>query len=347
MVDNSRKPVHHNDDEIDLKELFKLAGEFFGNVGRGILKSAIFLKNLISRWYKLIVTFTIIGVLAGYSFKFITSSYYSTSAQVNSKFLKGNTFIKEFEKLNSLAKSDDEKAKQLLARHLGILVDQAKTITEVGAFHLNDYNHIYESMVLSMSQESADSLRMEDAMSGESFMIEIGAESDAIEAIALKEGIQKYFQKNSFVAASQEVEKQNLMRERSELLAEMKNLDSLNIVLKDVLKGQLKDSNTSSSSNFLTLDAVQDKVKSSGDLSIKVIKEKLEMQNRIGEIEKEIALSDALVFVNDFEDLSKVKVSGASRALLGLQIALSIVLVIIVLVELNKFLSAKEKELKA
>ncbi|MEH0158133.1 hypothetical protein V6R21_28965 [Limibacter armeniacum] len=338
---------NNTDDEIDLKELFSLLGNMLTRLGKGFLLLLVSAKNFISRWLLWLAVIPFIFGIGGYLTKRIQSPSYSTSALVKSEYLKGANFISEIEKLNQHCESEDEKSKVYLSNIFNLSREDAYQLLRIEAFSSDEYYKIYDNIEkVAGSEAKIDSLKLNFALHGSSFVLEIESKVPDINKEKLQQGITKYLEKSEYLLTSKKLDQENLLKEKAQIDKELKELEEMNQVLSEIMFKESKEVNQklSTSNQMLLLQGQEkDKVKTTGDLSFKVMNEKLSFMKRQRAIDKSLVFISSLNFINDFDELTLVKVSGLKRALLGIVIGLVFVLSITLLIELNTFLNKKEQ----
>jgi hypothetical protein len=79
MSENNPQGNRENNDEIDLKELFRAIGGFFKSIFTGFMMFFVNIKNATTKNIRLIVLLGFLGGLIGIILNYVTVDYYKSS----------------------------------------------------------------------------------------------------------------------------------------------------------------------------------------------------------------------------------------------------------------------------
>ncbi|NLR93079.1 hypothetical protein [Flammeovirga agarivorans] len=330
-----------NNDEIDLIELFSLIGDkikqFFTGIGQAFVNLLIYFYKKVYQWKLVIGIAVIIGGVVGFLMK-DSSQYYSSTATVNSPYLKGVDFITEIDELNSLCTQD---GRVLLSKQLNVPLEVAENISEIQTIgYFNKY------MKGRVNEEIADSLYLNSLEDESRFEITISTKVNSITKEQLQSGFEYFFEKNKFIQNYQSVYLTSLKEKEEVYLEQRKQLREFNDAYKDIIiaQGELlrKGTKTSSSNVVVMKDEQTDGyIRQSGEKSLEVMLEARGLEDSLKVIRRELSLQKPVEFVNKFSELFTVSLSTRGKTVLGMLFGFLTILGFAVLVDLNDYLKKK------
>src|SRR5882724_11398011 len=117
-----------SNDEIDLGQVFTKIGDFFKNIGSGIIIFLALLRNIPMKNKRLFVLLVLAGGILGFSYSsLLKKKFYDTSMILSSDYLNKRIVDNAVDKLNLLA---EEKISKGLAATLRIPDSLAKSIVK-------------------------------------------------------------------------------------------------------------------------------------------------------------------------------------------------------------------------
>ncbi|MEH0156849.1 hypothetical protein V6R21_22160 [Limibacter armeniacum] len=343
------QPNQNSSDEIDLVQLFHLIGKGLKRIGRGIVVFLIAFRAFLKQWYKGIGIGVLAGGLIGIGFQVYHSFGLTESTMVvKSEYLKGESFVNYINWLDGLCGSDTQKSKEMLANKLNIPVEQASQIKAIEAFSSTDFEELEKSVGANENlQFSIDTLKLNALVNEDMFAVRLKSGIENYSLGQIEQGIVSYVTSNGYVKKSLELSSNNLKSKKESIQKEINNLNVLQSSLQGVIADQADNSGqvdgTLMGGQYL-MPMSSDKVKTSGETYLNVVKEKKELLEQLQEVELELVNLEPLQVVSGFTSKNASFKNDPYQLLIGAAIGGMVMVVLGLLVNLNKFLNRKEKE---
>lgn len=333
---------NYRDDEIDLRKLFQAIGKGFINVGNGIVNTLIRFRRVSHNYKYLLLAMIVGGGVLGIVINKVSKAHYSTSMLISSSYFNTRLFENNIEKLNTLC---DEEERLGLANLLNIEVDVALNIKEFYYEPLVSEQDIVDIEVLKQKLEElkvaeADIQKVIDQMyiqNKRTYIVAVDVFDNSI-IEGLQGSIVKFLQNNPYVKNRIRTNKQNQLNLISKLKEDLRQLDSLKNLFNLNMKANAGRKNESSSSNVYvgesgTLDPTR-----FYNQSINIYKELQRVETAM-ELGSDFEVRDSFT-VFTVPESPNLKKSVAYSMLIFFGIGY----LLIVLIEVNKYLSKIEKE---
>ncbi len=339
----------NNDQELDLVGLFQFFANgvrgFFNSIGsvigflvRSIWWTVIYFRKFIVRYYILAVVAVVLFGGSLFAYKKLFPDY-SSSALVQSPYIRGLDFIEEVGKLNELLVS---KEYDQVAKILKISILQAETLKGIEASNYNDYFNVYDYMG---DEVNVDSLRVNSLSTEMSFVISLVAtDRNSYPAEQFQKSLIDYFERSPYIARRIKTDEEALKNERERLIREIVQLDTLKSVINESI---IKSVENKQQTSTLNIAVKEDTKPSLLDNPLQVHSEAILLYKRTIEIEKELQLQEKFTFVSDFSPFRTDKQKPYLYGMYGGLFGFVLVFFFASLKDFNAFLDRKEKELSS
>ncbi|WP_281615423.1 hypothetical protein [Flammeovirga sp. SubArs3] len=330
-----------NNDEIDLIELFSIIGnnikQFINSIGHNFVYLLIYLYKKVYQWKLIIGVSIIIGGVIGFLMK-DSSQYYSSTATVNSPYLKGVDFTTELSELNSLCTED---GRELLAKQLNVSIETANIISEIQA--IGYFDKYKQGKV---NEEIADSLYLESLENETRFEIVISTKKNTITKEEIQSGFEYFFANNKFIQNYREIYLNSLKEKEAIYLLQRTKLQEFNDAYKNIIVAQgelLKNGIKKAPSNVVVMSEEQSDgyIRQSGEKSLEVMLEARGLEDSLIMIRRELSLQNPVEFVNKFSELFTVSLSTRGKTVLGMLFGFLSVLGFAILIDFNNYLKRR------
>ena len=334
----------NNSDEIDLRDLFKYTAQgisnFFNSIINGIARvrrTTIRYKNMM-----LVTVIIFIGLAIAYSFG-ISKEVFGSSMLIKSQYFNSQLIENTISKLDALSKEEN---KTTLAKTLDIDMDVAGFIRgfEYEAFVTED-----EKLEVEILKEKLLNLNLEEDIinsiaskieirNPNTFKITVLTEENAVMS-TLDSAIFNYFTTNPYIKKRVDINRETLRRKKAKLQKEQLKIDSLKTTIFGVYSSMSRNQSSQGSDNVIL--AGQDITD-----PLLVFEQDIDFDNQILSIDQALFLQNEVEIIEGFTPFSKPVSIGsiwviAYSALAGVGLAY----LLIIIIELNRFLAAREKEL--
>ncbi len=291
-------------DEIDLGQLFSKIGDFFANIGIGIMRFFALLRRVPTENKILFIIMAAISIAAGFSFYSFKEKYYETTMILSSNYFNKRLIDNTIEKLNLLA---DEKNKTGLAKVLNISDTLAKSIAEFKARPFVEEKDLIELEVL---KEQLKNVQLEnknakvidqviqriEIENRHAFEITVKTYNPTIIS-DLQSALVNFFKNNEYIKRRIEINKSNLAEKKTKLFHDLQKLDSLKFIIYDNYKSMAAQSRQGSNNVILSDKAVTDPVQ--------IYTQDLQLYNEFQAINSEIYLRRDFEVVDGFTEFSE------------------------------------------
>jgi hypothetical protein len=331
-------------DEIDLGVLFSKIGDFFRNMGLGVLRFIAILKKIPLENKFLFIALVGISVGVGLSYSlFIKKKFYSTTMILNSSYLNKRIVDNTIEKLNLLAEEEDSKG---LAIELGIPDTLAENIHDFDAKPFVDEAEIIELEILreqlknvqadkrneKVIEQVLEKIRIENR---HAFEITVRVYNPTVVKL-LESALVNYLRNNDYLKKRVEITKTNLLARKQKLIRESQKLDSLKSVIYSNYRNMAEQSRSGSNNVILSDKAVTN--------PIEIYSQDISFYNEIQAIDRSLYLQDDFEVVDGFTQFSKPASAGPVRiAAYSILIAFGLGYLIVALARFNSYLDTLVK----
>lgn len=341
MSDQNPQQPQYRDDEIDLRKLFQAIGNFFIKIGRNIIGLIISIRRITLHYKYLLIASIILGMIAGFSMNRVFKPIYKTSLMLKSGYLDTKMVENSIDKLNLLCEEEDRIG---LAKVLGVGEEVALNIVEFDFEFFVDENDIIESELLKqrLADLETDQLDIDkiieqiELVNRHTFKIFVKVHD--IEIIEnLQETLIGYFKNNPYVLnriKTNKTRQENLM---AKLKREIASLDSLKDAYNLNLKMQAGKPSEATNNVYLG---------ESGAVNpVTVYSQGINLYENLLDTRRSYDLGTDFELIDGFTTFSKPSSPGALKSIVILAgIFLGLGYILIILIEINKYLNRVEKE---
>ncbi|MEY4931042.1 MAG: hypothetical protein RI909_1766, partial [Bacteroidota bacterium] len=303
MSENQKQST--NSDEIDLGVLFSKVGDFFKNIGQGIVRFLALMRRIPIENKALFISLLLLGIAGGISYTLLKKRYYTTTMILNSEYLNKRIVDNTIEKLNLLAEEDDKRG---LAQVLQISDSLAENIYEFEVKPFVDESEIIELELLREQLKNAQGEDKQNDEVVEKVIQRIGIENRHAFEIAvsvynpkvvrdLENALINYLKTNDFVKKRMEITKSNFLARKQKLLSESQKLDSLKAVIYANYQSMAAQSRQGSNNVILSDKAVTN--------PIEIFDQDINLYNEIQSIDRALYLQNDFEVVDSFTEFSE------------------------------------------
>jgi hypothetical protein len=339
-MENQQKPVPS--DEIDLGVLFSKIGDFFGNVGMGVMRGLANLRQIPIQNKTLFIVLIIVfsGVAYLYSSGILVKKYYETSMILSSDYLNKRILDNTIDKLNLLA---GEKYKKGLAKTLQISDSVAENILSFKAKPFIAEDEVVEIEILKMQLQNAtkeaknekvitqviNRIQLENRHS-----FEITARVGSPQTISnLEKTLLNYFRNDEYIKKRIDINKVNLTAKKQKLVQESQKLDSLKRVIFQNYQSMAQQSRQGSNNVILSDKAVTN--------PIEIYNQDISIYNEIQSIDKALFIQPDFEVVSSFTEFTEPASASVPKAVvISMVIAIGLGYLIVALLNFNKYLAS-------
>lgn len=334
---------HKNtEDEIDLRQLFKAIGDFFKNIGEGIVNFIIKFRRSTINYRWLILIFLILGGISGFVYKEISKPIYKSSMLLSSDYFNGRIVDNSIEKLNQLAEEEDPTG---LSKALKIDIEVAENIE---SFETEPFISEEDRVEIEVLKQKLSELDLEEAEINKiierieienknTFQIIVRVNKSEIIG-GLESAIVNYFRGNDYIKNRITNNELRLEERLKQLNKEDKKLDSLKIAMIKAIESLSSSQKKSGSDNLYIGEQYSAnpveifKQSEAINYQIRFVKEKLYLDS-------DFEVVDGLTVFKEPESAGLV-ISIIYGGLIGVGIAY----ILIILMSVNQYLNRVEKE---
>src|SRR5260221_6253391 len=290
-------------DEIDLGQLFSNIGDFFINIGLGIMRFFALLRRIPIENKLLFIVVVVLTVGAGISYSSFRKKIYQTTMILSSNYLNKRLVDNTIEKLNLLA---EEKDKTGLAKILNISDGVAKNIDKFAAKPFVEEKDLIELEVLKEQLKNAQAeskntkvidqvIQRIEIENRHAFEITVKTFNPTIIS-NLQAALVNFIKNNEYVKKRIEITKSNLNEKKSKLFHDLQKLDSLKFIIYDNYKSMAAQSRQGSNNVILSDKAVTD--------PIQIYNQDLDLYNQLQSVNAQIYLQRDFEVVDGFTEFS-------------------------------------------
>jgi hypothetical protein len=335
----NQKPTTPSD-EIDLGLLFSKIGDFFINIGVGIMRFFALLRR-VPLENKLIFSGIIIAsIVVGFSYsKLIKKKFYESTMILSSDYLNKRLVDNTIDKLNLLA---SEKNKHGLAKILNISDTLADNIVEFKAKPFVSEKDLIELEVLKEQLKNAQAtsknekvieqvLKRIEIENRHAFEITVKTFSPTVIG-NLQIALVNFFKNNAYIKRRIEISKSNLLEKKTKLIHELQKLDSLKFIIYDNYKNMAAQSKQGSNNVILSDKSVTN--------PIEIYTQDLNLYNEMQSIQKDIYLQSDFEVVDGFTEFSEPSSASTTKILaISFLIGIAVSYLIVAFALFNKYLA--------
>lgn len=327
-------------DEIDLGALFEKIGNFFKDIGFGLIRFIAILRNIPFDNKFLFVLLVIIGGGIGFSYSsFLKKKFYESSMILSSEYLNKRIVDNAVDKLNLLAAEQSPKG---LANALHISDSLAMTIARFEATPFVAEKELIEIEVLKEQLKNAQlNSKNQDVIDQVIKRIEIENQHafefkvrtyNSTTIKPLQDALVNYFKTNEYVKKRVQITHDNLVAKKEKLLKESFKMDSLKKVIYSNYKSMAEQSRQGSNNVILSDKSVTN--------PIEIYTQDLTLYDQRQLIERNIFLQPDFEVVDGFTEFSEPASAGKSKIILtGMFIGFLFGYAVVALRRFDKYLS--------
>jgi len=342
MSQKNTNTENYRDDEIDLRKLFQSIGKGFANIGSGFINMIIRIRRASITYKFLILIMVGLGAVAGLVFNKATKPVYSTSLLLSSDYFNNKLFENNIDKLNALCKEGNSIA---LSKLLNIEVDVASSIKKVEFEPMVTEQDVVDAKVF---KEKLEILKVKDS-EVEKILEQIDLQNNTTYKVIiyvldnnvivdLEESIVAYFRNSPFVKNRIDATKKGQSSLINKLSNDIKQLDSLKKLFNLNLRAEAGRKGETSSNSLLIGE-------SSGLDPVRFYAQSIRLYEQLQETQQQLELGDDFEVIDGFTVFSKPESPGIIKAIaLSMLLFIGLAYLIIILLEINKYLNNVEKE---
>jgi hypothetical protein len=313
----------NSSDEIDLSQLFSKIGDFFRNIGLGIIRFFALLRRIPLENKPLFTIVILASVIIGYSYsQFIKKKFYESTMILSSDYLNKRLVDNTIDKLNLLAAEEN---KHGLARVLNISDSLAGNIVEFNAKPFVAEKDLIELEVLKEQLKNAQA----DAKNGKvieqvvkrieienrhAFEITVKTYNPTV-IETLQTALVNFFKSNDYIKRRIEIAHKNNLEKKIKLTHDLQKLDSLKFIIYDNYKNMAAQSKQGSNNVILSDKSVTN--------PIEIYNQDLNLYNQLQEINEQIYLQKDFEIVDGFTEFSEPS-SASMRKIIAISILIGI-----------------------
>ena len=308
MTENQKQVS--NSDEIDLGVLFSKIGDFFRNIGLGIMRFLAVLRRIPFENKRLFIGLMALGLVGGISYSsFLKKDLYSTTMILSSDYLNNRIAENSIDKLNLLAEEDEKKG---LAKVLQISDSLAENIEDftikpfVAEADLVELEVLKEQLKNSLTENKNEKIIQQviqriEIENRHAFEITVRVTNPTV-VKELETALVNYFRNNDYLKKRVEITKSNLIARKQKLIQESHKLDSLKAVIYDNYQNMAAQSRQGSNNVILSDKAVTN--------PIEIFNQDINLYNEIQSIDRRLYLQNDFEVVDGFTEFSKPSSDG-------------------------------------
>jgi hypothetical protein len=338
-MENQQKQVQS--DEIDLGQLFAKIGDFFKNVGTGIMRFLALLRK-VPMDNKLLFIVLLSGSIAlTYSYgAFLKKKFYESTMILSSNYLNKRLVDNTIEKLNLLA---GEESKKGLAKVLNIHDTLADNIAKFDAKPFIAETDITELEVLKEQLKNAQAnsknekvidqvIQRIEIENRHAFEITVRTYNPTVIS-NLQSALVNYFKNNDYIHKRITSTKQTLEAKRIKLVQESKKLDSLKRIIYANYETMAEQGRQGSNNVILSDRAVTN--------PIEVYNQDIGLYNEIQSIDHQLYIQPDFEVVDGFTEFSEPASASLTKMILqAILIAIGLGYLIVAALQFNKYLAS-------
>ncbi|MGK7389587.1 MAG: hypothetical protein ACNS60_04525 [Candidatus Cyclobacteriaceae bacterium M2_1C_046] len=337
-----QKQREQDSDEIDVKQLFRSLGNFFENVGRGILKGIINIRRATVSNKKEFIISIIIFIILAVVYKVLFPPIYGSSLLLRSSYINARYLENEIEKLNALAEDED------LSRLASMLEIETETAEEIIEFELVPYLTEEELIEIKLTEQTLQEIEDIDDVLIQRIMGYLEVENrrlfqiyvkvkDPEAVIKLEQGFIKFIKNDDFVKRRIEIDKQTLQARKAKLIQESRTLDSLKNVLFENFQSMARQRDQGSNNVILSDRYLTN--------PLEVFERDLALNDQILEIEQRLFLEPNFETVDGFTAFYEPINWGWGKTMtMAIFAGIGFAYIIIILKAINSYLDKVERE---
>lgn len=340
MSEVQRNPKNQ-EDEIDLRQLFRAVGEFFRGIGNNIVDTIIQIRRRSVEFKWLLVAVGVIGAASGGIYYMFSKPVYSSSMLLSSEYFNGRIVDNSIEKLNLLSK---EEGRIGLSKALNIDKVVASNILEFEAMPFISEEDRVEIEVL---KEKLNELQLEDAEidkiierieieNKNTFQIIIRVnDSQTIQDI--ESSVVNYFRNNLYIKNRIVNKQDRLQEELADYQLEKRKLDSLKTAMIDVYSSISNKPEKGSDNLYIGEQYSADPVE--------VFLQSERVNRYIRATKEKIFLQDDFEIVDGLTVFRKPESAGLLKMIFfGFWFGIASAYALIILISINRYLNRVESE---
>lgn len=340
---DQRNPTTENyrDDEIDLRKLFQAIGNGFSNLGRWIIGLIVRFRRTTLKYKYLLIVFTLLGVVGGVVLNKMSKPYYKTSMLMSSEYFNSRLIDNSLEKLNGLCQEEDRKG---LASVLKIKPEVAKNIR---AFDYEPLVSEQDKVDVEVLKQKLGELKVKDQditlvinqiqiENKDSYIISVEVFDNTI-IENLQDALVDYLQGIPYVKNRIKINNENQLKYIAKLQEDIAQLDSLKAAFNLNLKANANRKGETSSNVYVGESGALDPTR--------VYSQGVTLYRQLQRAQEDVELGSDFELIDGFTVFSRPESPGVLKAsVYAAVIFLGIGYLLIMLIEVNKYLNKVEKE---
>jgi len=313
----------NSSDEIDLSQLFNKIGDFFINIGLGIMRFFALLRRIPLENKPLFIVVILASIIVGFSYSnFIKKKFFESTMILSSDYLNKRLVDNTIDKLNLLA---EEENKHGLAKVLNISNSLAYNIVKFDAKPFVAEKDLIELEVLKEQLKNAQAeskngkvieqvINRIEIENRHAFEITVRTYNPTV-IDTLQTALVNFFKNNEYIKKRIEINKSNLLEKKTKLTHDLQKLDSLKFIIYDNYKNMAAQSKQGSNNVILSDKSVTN--------PIEIYNQDLNLYNELQGINARIHLQSDFEVIDGFAEFSEPS-SASLRKVLAISILIGI-----------------------
>lgn len=342
MSQQNTNTDNYRDDEIDLRKLFQAIGNGFANIGNGFVNLIIRFRRVSLNYKFVLIAMILIGAIAGITLNKVSKPYYKTSMLISSSYFNTRLIENTFDKLNTLCEEEERSG---LGKLLDIDVNVAENIREFDFEPLVTEQdqidmEILKQKLADLAVEEKDIQKVINQLfvqNKRAYIFSVDVYDNTI-IESLQGSLVGYLKNNPYVKNRIEINKKNNLKLIEKLKVDIKQLDSLKQLFNLNMKANADRKGESSTSNVYVGESGTLNPSGFYSQSIALYKE-LQATERSIVLESDFEVRDSFTVFTVPESPSLLKATVYS-----IVIFFGLGYLLIIFIEINKYLSRVEKE---
>lgn len=336
---NNNTKQRPNDDEIDLGTIFNGIKKLFNYLFDSLIIFFLKLRRSTIQYRYLLIGFVLVGLLFGYTNWITSKEYYKSTMLLGSEYFSGILVENGIEKLNLLT---GEKDRQQLADILGVTKEVAE---EIKSFEVEPFVSEEERVELQLLKEQikgAGGGEMEELLNHveienrNTYQISVMVFDNYV-IDKLTNPVVNYFRNNPYINKRIESNTMKLKARRSKYESEVEKLDSLKFVIFKNIESMAQKYREGSNNVVLAESMMEN--------PLGIYQEGAIFFDKLLQVDEDLFLGSDFELIDGFTTFSKPENEDLRTVLaLSVLISLGLAYMVIVLIQLNKYLSRLEKD---
>lgn len=341
MTDQAPQNQQYRDDEIDLRKLFQAIGNFFVNIGRGIVRMILAIRRATFRYKVLLLVAIVVGLAVGFAVNKLFEPFYRTSLLLKSEYLNAKLVDNSLAKLNLLCQEKDRNG---LAKVLNIELAVAENIVE---FEFTPFIAEEDVVEVELLKQKLEDLKIDkkdidkvieqiEIENRNTYQVSVLVNDTEI-ILNLQDALVGYFKNNPYTANRIKANRETQEQLIAKLTNDVAQLDSLKEAYNLNLKSQANKSTEASSNLILGESGVLDPTRA--------YSQGVDLFKQLQEAKTDYELGSDFELVDGFTTFSKPDSPSLVKSMaMFIGVFLGLAYGLILLIEINKYLNRIEEE---